>query len=392
MALWSRWFGAGARLRAARQAELRGDTVRAAELYFAEGARADAARVILARGDSELDPRARLERYAQAASFAEPGSDLERHARARRAEVVVALAAGTPLLSALARSDLDAAARELEALGEPGRAGDAYRLLGDVDGEARCLEAAGEVERLEELLGRTMSRERDARDAQGQLADVELLLSDGRRREALALLDAMSEREGAHPAVGERAAALRARRVIGRVFSAIVDGAAIRVVLGDEVIVGRTEGDVTVAASAVSRRHLLIRASTSGVAVEDLGSRNGTHLRGVRIAERLELGAGEAELTLGKDVALSLGPSEVFVDGVRVAVAGQLVHAAVGGGRLRAAPWELALGSDGWLELRSQSGTAFRAGTAMAPSATLLDGDRIATARDGAALLVIGAP
>ena len=65
----------------------------------------------------------------------------------------VAAAGRRAVLGDLARDVLEAAEELLE-IGEGMKAAEAYRLLGDKDGEARALAVAGDVERLEFLLGR----------------------------------------------------------------------------------------------------------------------------------------------------------------------------------------------------------------------------------------------
>src|SRR5689334_2032487 len=104
MAFFDRLFGKGRTASAARAAELRGDLGRAAELYGEAGEIAEAARILILRGDSETEPRARLQYYAQAARVASPADAPHKEARRKRAELLLALA-GDAALSALARRD-----------------------------------------------------------------------------------------------------------------------------------------------------------------------------------------------------------------------------------------------------------------------------------------------
>ena len=79
-------------------------------------------------------------------------------------------------------------------------------------------------------------------------------------------------------------------------------------VLGTEVVVGRV-GTIAVASAAVSRQHVAIARRGDDVVVRDLGSRNGTLLRGLALAG--EAIVSEAiEVRLGKEVPLVVRPRD----------------------------------------------------------------------------------
>lgn len=82
------------------------------------------------------------------------------------------------------------------------------------------------------------------------------------------------------------------------------------------IIVGRDEGaDVIIDNPSVSRRHAEIRLGDSGWVVEDLGSSNGTFLRGHRIEGAQSIGLGD-EIGFGKFSIVfgkALGEGEVPV-------------------------------------------------------------------------------
>ena len=70
--------------------------------------------------------------------------------------------------------------------------------------------------------------------------------------------------------------------------------------LGD-CLLGRSPDCMIVLTSArVSREHAVVRRAPAGLEIEDLGSRNGTWVNGVRIARRQRLRAGD-RITLGDD-------------------------------------------------------------------------------------------
>jgi hypothetical protein len=66
------------------------------------------------------------------------------------------------------------------------------------------------------------------------------------------------------------------------------------------IVIGREEGvDVLIDNPSVSRRHAEIRLGDNGWVVEDLGSSNGTFIRGTKIQGAQSLGLGD-EIGLGK--------------------------------------------------------------------------------------------
>jgi ABC transport system ATP-binding/permease protein len=69
------------------------------------------------------------------------------------------------------------------------------------------------------------------------------------------------------------------------------------VVVEDEVVLGR-EGDVVVDDPEVSRQHALVYREDGEAVIRDLGSLNGTWLKGARITSPVKLGAGDV-ITLG---------------------------------------------------------------------------------------------
>jgi ABC-type multidrug transport system fused ATPase/permease subunit/pSer/pThr/pTyr-binding forkhead associated (FHA) protein len=60
-----------------------------------------------------------------------------------------------------------------------------------------------------------------------------------------------------------------------------------------ELIVGRQDADVTIDDERISRRHALIRAVAGGLAIEDLGSLNGTWVNGTRVEASTRLEPGD---------------------------------------------------------------------------------------------------
>lgn len=390
MAFYDRWFGKGRVAAQARAAELRGDLLKAAELFGQAGDVAAAARVMLLRGEGEPDARARLQLLTQAAKLAPEGTETHTTARLKRAELLLALA-GDTAVSAVARHEVSEAARDLEAIGEPLKAAEAYARAGDKEGEARALQAAGDVERLEFLLSTEQHKARVSRSRDERTKDVDVMIESGRRREALQSLDELLAAAPDDAPLRERANGLRARRVLAPIVAVeagVAGGELERYVLvtGDEVVVGRTDGAITVPSNAVSRQHLRISRDGDAVVVRDLESRNGTQLRGINLAGALPVGEG-LELRLGKEVPLRIAPSKRLDGAVEIDVAGEKYYACLGRARTPVPGLELVAGPDGWLELAASGVRAFMRDVELVPRATLLVGDAISTTRGGEPLL-----
>jgi hypothetical protein len=379
MSLFDRLFPGRGTAAEAKRAESRGDLAHAIELCVEAREPEEAARLMILRGDSETDPRLRLQFYAQAATTATLGTPFQRQARAKRASLRLALATDAPV-SATTRRDLLEAAKELEELGETDRAAEAYALLHDTEGQARALVQGGQVEELETLLASEQSKADEDRRRHQAHAEVETLILTGRRREALA----QAELLGA--SARERIDLLRSRRVAGGICRLLVLAQPITLLLDDEVVIGRTEGSLVVRSAALSRKHLAI-AKKGGVAVvRDLGSRNGTLLRGMRIAGALPVGEG-LELQLGGEVDMKMSP---VLNGLEVRMGGERYLAPLGPFHLGIESWRVERASDGWVELVTEAGApAYRADMALAARTTLLVGDRFAQARGGEVVLEI---
>ena len=79
------------------------------------------------------------------------------------------------------------------------------------------------------------------------------------------------------------------------------EGRQIRLVEGDNIVGREPEADVWLDFFAVSRRHARISISGSRATVEDLGSKNGTQVRGKRVQGVVDLEDGD-EIRIGSVV------------------------------------------------------------------------------------------
>lgn len=385
MAFYDKWFGKGRVAAQARAAELRGDLAKAAELFGEVGDDEEVARIMILRGDGETDARTRLQFFTQAAKLASDGTETNRTARLKRAELLLALA-GDTAVSAVARHEVSEAAKDLEAIDEPLKAAEAFARAGDKEGEARALQAAGDVERLEFLLSTEEHKERRSRARDERSKDVDLMIGCGKRREALQALDELLTTTPDDAPLRERANGLRARRVMAPVVALEAIGAQSQqlerfvLVTGDEVVIGRTEGAIKVPSNAVSRQHLRISRDGSAVIVRDLESRNGTQLRGINLAGPLPVGEG-LELKLGKEVPLRIAPSKRLRNAIEIDVSGEKYYASLGPTHTPMDGLDLAVGADGWIELVPSGARAFTGNVELVSRATLLVGDAISTTR-----------
>jgi hypothetical protein len=378
MSLFDRLFPGRGTAAEAKRAESRGDLARAIELWIEARAPEEAARLMILRGDTEIDPRLRLQHYAQAAMTATDGSALHKQARTKKASLRLALAEGAPV-SATTRRDLLEAAKELEELGDAARAAEAYALLKDTEGQARALVQGGQVEALEALLATEQHKTDEERRLQQAHEEIAALVLSGRRREALATAERLATRRPLDLSSRKPLESLRARRLAGGVCHLLVCQRPLHLSLDEELVIGR-EGSLVVHSAALSRRHLSIARRGGAILVSDLGSRNGTLLRGMRISSTIPLGEG-LELMLGGEVPVMITKADV---GVEVQVAGETVLASFGPYPLGIESWRLERAIDGWVELVSdRRAPAYGGEIALAERTTLLLGDRVAKSRGG---------
>jgi len=380
--VWER-FGAARVLARARAAELRGELAQAIALFSQAGRHDEAARVMMLRGDGESDPALRLKHYVHAASTAPAGSPALALARRKRANLLLSTSADRAMTATL-RQDLLEAARELEAAGELEVAAEAYGRAGDVESEARALARAGDVDKLDALLRTQQGRDREALAKRDRHARFEEMVASGRRREA-----AILARSATDDALREQGRMLEARRVSGEVVKLSLRGQRLDLVLGDEVTIGRV-ATLSVASAALSRLHVGIRRQGNDALVRDLGSRNGTTLRGLALAAEVPVGEG-LELRLGGQLPLVLRPSVELPGALHIELAGTRTLAPLGPARLGVGTWRLertAPGDDAgaagaWVELMTgDDPPAFLQSLSVAPRVSLLAGD-VFTARRG---------
>jgi hypothetical protein len=387
MSIFRRWFGRTQNAYTAKGAELRGDLARAAELFGHAGQPQEAARVMLLRADGETNARAKLQFLTQAAAIAKEGTSTRRDARFRRAELLLALVGeGT---SALARLEIIEAAREFLAIGEHAKAAEAFIRAGEQEQAARALEAGGDIEELEHLLSTVQFQDKVERARDARHKDLEAWIAWGRRRQALAGFEALHLAYPEDASIRARCEFLRARRSVGPLFGIERQGERRVLVFGSSLTIGRNEGAIRVCSNAVSREHLRIERINNDVFVTDLGSRNGTQLRGSNVAGSLPI-RESMELKLGHEIPLRIFPSARFDDAFTIEVGGRTYEALLrSNARIHAV--DVSMADDGWMELEpSPEVPVFSNGIAWTERTTLLFGDNVTTSQ-GAEMPVVPA-
>ncbi|MFZ6185386.1 FHA domain-containing protein [Nannocystis pusilla] len=80
--------------------------------------------------------------------------------------------------------------------------------------------------------------------------------------------------------------------------------------LGDFVIGRSTECQLSLDDPLVSRRHAVLSVGSDGVTIEDLGSRNGVYINGLKIARETSLKDGD-KITIGSQEMVLLARSSL---------------------------------------------------------------------------------
>ncbi|MBX7194955.1 MAG: FHA domain-containing protein [Sandaracinaceae bacterium] len=297
------------RSRRARAAVAEGKHREAAAIYAEMGEMLEAGRCLAHAGDKAGSLEERLSAWLDAlAMFPAIALDERKAVDVKIGRAVLEDARARGLATHEERRRLSDAAARLEGAGKFAEAADAFELLGQKNDAARCLELGGEVDRLETLLAE--SNATDAREARIRrlVSEHELALALGDRRSARASL-----REVVSLAPEDGGLRQMLRRLEERWVSppVVLTVGAKRVAFSHRLpaVIGRSEADLSVRGTSVSRRHAEIAYESGRFVVRDLGSRNGTLVAGMPLAGTLPI-EGPIEIGLGDDVTLSARPAD----------------------------------------------------------------------------------
>jgi hypothetical protein len=293
--------------------EAQGKLDEAYEAYQAAALGPDAARVMLARADSEPDPARRVALLALAAAAA-PASPPGQQARRRKALLSVDLLRSRP--GSLLESEQKTLAFELETLSLHREAAEVYALLGDHDSQTRMLAACGAIEALESAYDAEHQHAASLRTRQQSWNEISDRIALGQRLRAVQLCEAWLVDHPSDEEFRARARSARDLVVAGPCFEALVRDEKVTIALGEVVEVGRSEGAIVLPSPVLSRKHLQISRGEDGVTVRDLQSRNGTMLAGARLAGDIAVGCG-IDLRLGGQIPCRIQPEG---KGVRVII------------------------------------------------------------------------
>lgn len=373
----------GGKRRRARAHEGRGQHREAATLYLEAGDRLAAAGALGHAADQLRDVESKLAAYRDALRALDGLVDdasaetLRDDLGVRFGRAVLAELAGAQSLGGTERRWLDEAARKLEAAKQFSDAASAWERLGDHDAATRCLELGGEVDRLEALLSQHNRRVAAGDAKSGALRDYEGSMALGDRAGAR---DAIARARRADPddrTLREHEEALRARWLGDQRVTLKTTSEAIVVVGRGAVVIGRTEGDVLLRGASVSRRHASFTIDGDRVVVADVGSRNGTRVRGVSIAQQF-IATEPTEVDLGDDVGVRVGVElgQLIIEVVRGLDRGLRIVGAAG--RVTLAREQLVVRFEGDRTVLESEGPVLELdGVRVATEIDLLAGDRI---------------
>jgi hypothetical protein len=295
----------GGRGRRARALEAEGKHRDAAALYAELGEKIEAARCLAHVGDKAGTLDDRLAAWLDAEALLPAIAVDERKAldvKIGRAVLEDAKLRG--LAGAEERRRLLDAAARLERAHKHAEAADGFELLGQKEDAARCLELGGEVDRLEKLLAD--SNAVDAREARIRrlVSEHELALALGDRRSARQALREVVELAPEDTGMRQLLRRLDERWVRGPVTLSI-GGRRVGFASHLPAVLGRSDADVCVRGTSVSRQHAEIALEGGRFVLRDRGSRNGTLVSGMPLAGPLPI-EGALEVGLGEDVTLSV--------------------------------------------------------------------------------------
>ena len=191
------------------------------------------------------------------------------------------------------------------------RAASTFQLGHDWAAAAETWGRLGELDRMEDCLGREEDRSRTRRAAIGAIRDIEAAAAAGERLTALRLAEGVPEgvaesNAARHLALGLGARLVRSRSVMVRITTEAhvrnVCFSALPAVLGRDPL-----AEIPLRDPGVSRRHALLGLVAGELCLTDAASRAGTFVAGARISHPLPL-KGATEVTLGTSCRLALEP------------------------------------------------------------------------------------
>lgn len=339
MSLWKRFFSAD--YRAAVSAEAAGQLEQAAEHYVLAGEHLEAARVHLARAERAPSRALEIDALRDALHWAGHHQELGAYLRKSLGRALLARARAEGIATERDRLRVREAAELLVQGGDCLRAGEALESIGDMQGAAMAYGKGGLVERMEAVLARDDERSVRERSLREGFANYEMHMRIGDRsaarddlRQCMEAADNQAEYRRlldqleSHLITGGQVMLRPRQSALPRHPDAPLPGQSapppgaagphapaephgpagvtgVTVVGGDAIVLGRDPlCTLSLRAGGVSRQHAEIAIGPPGASprfhLRDLGSRNGTRLRGLPIRGTVAL-SGQGELSLGDD-------------------------------------------------------------------------------------------
>lgn len=379
-------FGALPEARRAARLEAAGHLDEALAAYRKAGLQEAASRILMARAEAELDPSTKRTMLNLAEASASAESPTACSLRGRAALLALRSTHAAPARSS--RTEYLRIAVDLEAAGMPRDAADAYALSGDTENQARMLAACGAIDELEVALEAdrvNLTAQYRREQTWKEILDLDAI---GSRKAAVGKCRDWLDESPRDDDIAALARAIAQRLVRPGQLATEIDGARTVLIPDAEVTIGRSDASINVPSPALSRRHLVIRPSSTGPIVFDASSRNGTLLAGARIAGPLPVGTG-IDLMLGGQVPLHAAPWGS--SGVALTLPGIACIAPLG--PLHVGPFVIERSND-IMQLRpsGSNGAPILNGLIAAPCVDLCYGDEIRERRDGPVLLKVLAP
>ncbi|HNS99918.1 MAG TPA: FHA domain-containing protein [Polyangiaceae bacterium] len=361
--------------------EAQGRLEEAYEAYVSSGQLEQAIRVLLVRADSELDLQKRLALLQVAVSRTAADSPFGRETRQRAASLRLDLAKNSK--GSMLQTELLALAELLESLDMKREAADAFGLLGDSDNQSRLLAGCGAIDALESLLENQQEQRNQQRQREDLWKEIHRLEAIGQRIACLKLAQQWLESHPEDEPIAAFSRAVNARLIRSNGISLRVNDEVLHIVTDHPLTLGRADCSIDIPSPALSRQHLQVRRAQEQLIVEDLGSRNGTWLAGVRLDGPLPIGNG-IDLLLGGQVPLHIEP---WNQGVSLRFANQHIVAPLG--PLLIADFTLCRSDTGCMQLHGQTNTPILNDLSAEKCIDLAIGDKIKSLRSGPVLLEV---
>ncbi len=282
--------------RAALAAEAAGDYALAAKRYALAGRDSAVVRMHLTRADRAKSRADEVDALRDAMHWAKEEEDIQLASKAL-GKALLSQAQAEGITTERDRERVTEAANYLLAAQCFEHAGDAFLTIDDDASAISAYKRGGLVAKLELVLSREkISQDRERAERNG-FADYDLHMRGGDRDAAIKDLRICLQNAESQTRYRRLLDELESRLITGgRVVLKNRQGKSVRFCAVEEILIGRDSlCDLVLRTGGVSRQHasISVRQTPSAAQFElgDAGSRNGTRLEGLEIADRIALGS-----------------------------------------------------------------------------------------------------